>query len=161
MAKLDWNKIARVNFDERRRAAHGQKTGRQLFQNAYANLEKSKEMAKKREQIEPLLKKALLDHMVNRKPIIVLAAFQTSMEVLQKSDWGAQYVETMHTIPAGSQLLFKGREGGLGQWIFETQDGSEITIYEKPMIMFGKSVIQNPGFYGLLYNTHLINEIGD
>ncbi|RLG44956.1 MAG: hypothetical protein DRN81_03220 [Thermoproteota archaeon] len=159
MATINWNKIAKVNFDDDRRAKHGQTTGRQLFEKIHDDLAKAKQAHAQRAEVEPFLRKSLLDHMVNRKPITVLVPIQTPSEVLVKSDWGAEYQEQMITIPVGTILTYVTLEKSLGQWIFENQKGEEVTIYNTPTITFGKNPMQNPGFYGLLFNTNLINEI--
>jgi hypothetical protein len=66
----------------------------------------------------------------------------------------------METVPAGIDLIFKSWDKQLGQWIFKGSNGQEYAIYEKSMVGFQGQVIQNPGLFGLLYNTDIIKIVG-
>lgn len=177
---IDWNSIATVNFDEQRRKKLGIKTGKEAFAKAYENLAKAEEMLARRKEVEPLLKNFLLDHMLNRKPIRVLQAIRNPTEVVsgglnksqtddddgfyntspsmsQEASANVSFVEAMETIPAGIDLIFKGLDKQMGQWLFKGSNGKEYAIYDKPMVLFQKQAIENPGFYGLLFQTNLVN----
>ena len=172
---FDWSKIAKPNFDDERRKKHGLKTGKQLFQESYQKLEKAEEAKARREAVEPLLKSQLIDHMVNRKPIQVLSPITNPTETInglvdasEDEDDGfyamnksaatnanVSFVEVMETIPAGTQLIYKSWDKQLGQWIFKGSNGKEYAIYDQPLVMFQGSMIENPGFFGLLHQTNL------
>jgi hypothetical protein len=170
---FDWNKIAKVNFDDERRKKLGLKTGTQLFKEAYDRVAKAEDHKAWRAEAEPLLKAHLLDHMVNGKPIMVLAPIKNPTESLNGVDsvdedddgfysnvkksetFNSKYIETIQTIPVGTQLFYKSWEKSLGQWIFKDTTGKEFAIYDKPQIMFQGRLIENPGFFGLLHNTNI------
>jgi hypothetical protein len=175
---LDWGSIAKVNFDDQRRKAHGQTTLREAFQQAHTNLKKAEDFMERRKEVEPILKSLLLDHMVTRKPITVLQPFQNPTEALggiaksedddgfynstPSSDSKTQnstFEEVMETVPQGVTLTFKSWEKPLGQWVFKGSNGQEYAVYDKPVITFKGQVIENPGLFGLLYHTHLINNV--
>ena len=147
---LDWNSIAKVNFDENRREQHGTKTGKQVFQEAQEREERQKLLKSQ----EPLLKSRLLDHMVNQKPIVVGPGFRYLDEVME----GGSFMIKAQPLKSGTTLIYKGRNKTLSQWMFETSNGEEIGIYDSPVISTGGLTSQpNPGFSGLLYNTNISN----
>lgn len=175
---LDWSAIAEVNFDDRRRAKHGQKTYRQLTQESLVKHEAQIQAEELRKSQEPLLKNELVVRMVNRQPIKVLAPFHNPTETLggiakggddeddfyysggrsasENATANATFQEVMETVPAGIELIFKSWDKQLGQWIFKGSNGREYAIYEKPQVAFQNQVIHNPGLIGLLYNTDII-----
>ena len=169
---FDWGNISKANFDDERRKKLGLKTGKQLFAEAHDRLQKAKDKQAWRNQVEPLLKAELIQHMVNRKPISVISPIQNPTEGIpgqeedednfynvQKSSSVGSFVELMETIPAGSELIFKSWDKTLGQWIFKSNTGKEYAIYDKPKVMFKQQAIENPGFFGLLYQTNIKNVI--
>lgn len=181
---LDWSKVAStLGFDDKRRKAQGQDTYRERVQKSLASYEESMAAEEFRKSQEPLLKSVLLDHMVNRKPITVMKSIHNPTESLggvvdngeeddgfyynpgrgdkAQSTANAKFQEVMETIPAGTQLVFKSMDKVMGQWIFKGSNGREYAVYDKPTVMFQGQSIQNPGFFGLLYNTHLIHELGE
>lgn len=181
---LDWSKIATVNFDDRRRKARGQLTSKELFQKCYDNLQKAQDVAEARAQAEPILRNALIEHMVSKQPIKVLQPINNPTETvggLAKSEeddgfyfsggsssnanseaaLSAKFIEVMETIPVGTDLVYKGWDRQLGQWLFKGSNGQEYAIYDKPVIMFQGQGIENPGLFGLLYNTSLTNALNN
>ncbi len=179
--KLDWSAIATVNFDEKRRKSTGMLTGKELFAKAHANLRKSQEALARRQEVEPELRKALLYHMVNRLPITVTQPINNPTETLggiskseeddgfynsspsaaQEAKAAARFEEVMETIPQGTQLIFKSWDRQLSQYIFKSSNGQEYAIYDKSVIIYKGSSIENPGLYGLLFNTDLIAILGE
>lgn len=183
---LDWNEIATVNFDDRRRKAQKTLTGREMFAKAYENLQKSEEALARRQVVEPLLRNALLAAMVSRVPITVTQPINNPTESLggiQKGGFdddddgfynstpnheanaiaqaNVKFEEVMEMIPPGTQLMFKSRDPQLGQLVFRGSNGREYSIYEHSQIMFKGSQIENPGLYGLLFATNLIDQIDE
>src|SRR5581483_6699144 len=171
---LDWNAVARVNFDDNRRKATGSTTYKEQVAKGLETLRKSQEALKRRQEIEPILKSLLVDHMVNRRPIKVENPIQNPTETLGGLQKGEEddgfyhsgaspnsenlgsFQEVMETIPAGTELVFKAWDKQMGQWIFKSNNGNEYAIYEKSVIIFNGNAIENPGLYGLLFNTHLV-----
>lgn len=179
---LDWNAVADVNFDDKRRKATGSITGRELFKKAFDNMQKAQEAIARRQEVEPLLKNFLIDHMVNRKPIQVMHPITNPTEAIpglakSEDDDGfyntspsmssaersanARFEETMETIPRGIELVYKSWDKQLGQWLFKGSNGKEYAIYDKSVIIYKGSAIENPGFYGLLFSTNLVDLLGD
>lgn len=173
---FDWKQIANVNFDDQRRAKLGLKTGRQMFEESYQQMAKAEKASQERAQIEPLIKAQLLNAMVNRHPIQVVYPIKNPTETIggaseeddddgfysinkSETSSSATFVETIETIPAGTQLLYKAWDKQMGQWIFTGSNKREYAIYDKPLIMFQNKMIENPGFFGLLHNTNLKNLI--
>ena len=182
---LDWNSVANVNFDDNRRKKHGNMTGKELFAKAHETLQKAEDNATLTKAMEPILKAKLVEYMMARKPLTVLAPFHNPTEALngiQKSEVeeeddfyysggqsrdpststaSATFQEVMETIPAGTELVFKSLDKQLGQFIFKGSNGHEYAIYTQPEVMFQNSTIKNPGYFGLLFNTQLRNELGE
>jgi len=169
---LDWNAVATVNFDAQRRKATGMKTGKELFAKAVDNMKKAEQMQAWRQENDPILKSVLVQFMASRTPIKVLSPIQNPTETLggltkSEEDDGfyakptnssaapAQFVEVMETIPAGIDLVYKAWDTQLGQWLFKGSNGQEYAIYDKSVIMFDGSSMENPGLLGLLYNTNI------
>lgn len=180
---LDWSAIATVNFDDNRRKAQGIMTGKELFAKAHAERERAEAALALRAHVEPLLRKALADHMINRKPIQVLYPINNPTESLgglaksqddddgfyqnsgssrtQEAAASAKYEEVLETIPAGTSLVFKSWDKQLDQWIFKSANGREYAVYTKGVIIFKGNSIENPGLYGLLFNTDIKSVIED
>lgn len=179
--KLDWGAIATVNFDEKRRKATGTLTGKELFAKAHDNLRKAEQALVRRQEAEPILRKALFHHMVSRLPITVCQPINNPTETLgglskAEEDDGfyynsatrsaeaaasAKFEEVMETIPVGTTLLFKCWDKAMGQYIFKGSNGQEYAIFEKSVIIFKGSSMENPGLYGLLFNTDLVAILGE
>lgn len=179
--KLDWNAVASVNFDDKRRKAAGILTGKEMFAKAHERLRKSEEALARRQEVEPLLREALFKHMVGRLPITVQQPISNPTETiggLSKSEEddgfyhtspsksaeaaaSAKFEEVMETIPQGTVLLFKAWDKQMGQYIFKGNNGQEYAIYEKSVIIYKGSSIENPGLYGLLFNTDLVSILGE
>lgn len=135
--------------------------------------ERQEEIKKSQEafrKIEPLLKKSLMNHMVNRLPIRVTGQFEYFTESLAKSESGVpsnqgfQIVKAI--IPIGTELTFSHIDKTMGQWIFKSQTGQEFEIYDSPSVQLpggpaGSTVQINPGYYGLLTRTHIYQALVD
>lgn len=172
---LDWDSISDTNFDEKRRKNNGQFSSfKEAMAKSYEKMEASQAQADLMKAQEPGLRQALLEAMVNRSPIRVLAPIQNpteSLNGLQKSEEDdgfynaipsssqsesiGSFQEIMEIIPAGTTLIFKSLDKQLGQFVFKSSNGQEYSIYDKNVILFQGQQIQNPGLYGLLYNTDL------
>lgn len=182
--QLNWGAIANVNFDDKRRKTLGIKTGREAFQKAHEDLAKAEAALARRKEVEPMLKSALLDKMVNRQPITVLQPinnptesipgleksgsdddddgfYNTSPSMSAERTVNARFEETMQVIPRGTELVYKAWDKQMGQWIFKGNNGKEYAIYDKSVIIFKGQSIENPGFYGLLFSTNLVDLLGD
>lgn len=176
--KLDWGAIANVNFDDKRRKAAGLMTGKELFAKAYSDMEKAQAAVQHRQQVEPILKSELLNRIINKTPITVRQPIKNPTETLgglnkseedddgfyhgsaknsQEGVMNAKFEEVMETIPSGTTLIFKSWDKQLGQFIFKSDKGAEYAIYDKSVIIFKGSSIENPGLYGLLFNTDLVS----
>lgn len=181
---LDWSKIATVNFDDNRRKFNKQTTGKELFAKAYADLKKSEDLLAQRKEIEPILKKALLEHMVNHTPIKVMQPINNPTETVgglnkseneeednfyynggrsneQNQSLNVKFEETMEVIPPGVELVYKAWDRQLNQWLFKGSNGQEYAIYEKPVIIFQGQAIENPGLFGLLFNTSITEVLSE
>jgi hypothetical protein len=180
--KLDWSSVASVNFDDNRRKNTKMMTGKELFAKALEKEEKIRKAFEMRKEVEPLLRDALLKAMTSRTPIKVLSAISNPTEALgglvkseddddgfynsnpaQKveSQANARFEEVMETIPSGTELIYKSWDKQLGQWIFKSVNGREYAIYDKSVILYKGNPIENPGLYGLLFNTDLIDTLGE
>ena len=178
--QLDWSAIAKVNFDDQRRKATGSLTGKELFAKAFENMQKAETALRQRQEAEPVLRQALLKAMVGREPIRVLHPIQNPTESfggLQKGEeddgfYGAspssenavltkKFEEVMETIPAGTELVFKSFDKQLSQFIFKGSNGHDYAIYDRSVIMFRETQIENPGLYGLLFNTSLTDALSE
>lgn len=181
--QLDWGAIANVNFDDKRRKTLGIQTGREAFAKAYENMAKAEAAMSKRAESEPILKAGLIEKMVNRQPILVMQPINNPTEAipgLEKSNSedddgfyntspsmsaertaNAKFEEVMEVIPRGTELVYKSWDKQMGQWIFKGSNGKEYAIYDKSVIIYKGSAIENPGFYGLLFSTNLVDLLGD
>lgn len=181
--QIDWNSTAKVNFDDNRRKAQGLLTGKELFAKAHERLQQAEEALAQRRATEPLLRKALFDRMVTKEPIRVLVPIKNPTETIggitksqdEEDDGfymaapkvqnemtaGGKFEEVMETIPAGTELTFKTWDKQLDQFIFKSATGQEYSIYTKNVIIFKESQIENPGLFGLLFNTDLISALGE
>lgn len=180
---LDWSTIAQVNFDEKRRKSTGITTMRQSFQKAHAQLEKTQQLQARRKELEPILKSKLINYMVSREPIKVLFPIQNPTESLgglTKADEedgfyantsasaaaggktaSSSFEEVMEVIPAGIELVYKSMDKTLGQFLFKGSNGVEYAIYDKNVILFKGSAMENPGLFGLLFHTNLVDSLED
>lgn len=178
---LDWSAVANVNFDEKRRKATGMLTGKELFAKAHERMRKAEEAVARRAEIEPVLRENLFKHMVNRLPITVQQPINNPTETLgglnkseeddgfyhsspsksAESAASVKFEETLETIPQGTVLVFKSWDKQLGQYIFKSTKGHEYAIYDKSVIIYKGSSIENPGLFGLLFNTDLVSILGE
>ena len=154
---LDWNAMYKGSL----RGSRGKYGSyRELMEKKAAQVEEFKKAAEHQQMIEPHLKKGLLDYMVNRKPIKVLAPIQYYTEsFMQKS-----FETTLKTVPVGTELVFSHIDKTMGQWIFKSSTGEEVDIYDTPIVTIpganrSSMQVKNPGFFGLLYNTNIFQEI--
>src|SRR5690606_7964298 len=110
---LDWSALYKADFDNRRRKI----TGKQALAKAYEQLRQHEAELERRQEPEPLLRKALLEAMLSRKPLKVLRPFHYPTESLggvQKSEdndgfyysagspgesSGGKYEEVMGVVP--------------------------------------------------------------
>jgi len=130
--------------------------------------EESAEQAKAHFQtIEPALRKSLLDHMVNHKPITVLAPIKNVGDVLTKSHG---YQTGVQEIPVGTVLTFDVTDKTMGQWIFKSVDAKgnedEVAIYNSPVVLVPgpqgtQQQVPNGGFWGLLTSTSIYKTVVD
>lgn len=178
--ELDWNAIANVAFDDKRRKATNSPTMRESFQKAYANLENVQAHQNKKNELLPLLKSRLLSALTSKAPIRVLSRISNPTETLgglvkSEEDDGfysngrkamdgsqtasASFQEAMEVIPAGIDLVFKSLDKTLDQFIFSGSNGEEYAIYTKDAIIFKGSTMENPGLYGLLFHTSLAKDL--
>lgn len=180
---LDWSAIATVNFDDNRRKKQGILTGREMFAKAYERLAAQEDHQKAKREAEPVLKAALIQAITSRSIIKVLQSIQNPTEALggiaksndedddgfyyggnkavqqAEAQMNAKYEEVMEVIPSGVELVFKSWDKQLGQFIFKASNGQDYAIYDKSVIMFKERAIENPGLYGLLFNTSLIKAL--
>lgn len=137
----------------------------EMLQEQHSKMEEIKKANDDFKRIEPVLRKSLLDHMVNRLPIRVVRPIQYFTEEVQKSETGANFTTGMAVIPGGTELTFLRIDKTMGQWIFKSQDGKEYEIYDTPLVMIPGGAGQpsrqvvNSGFYGLLCNTHIYQTV--
>jgi hypothetical protein len=143
---------------------------KEQLQKSYAQVEELQKKAETFKKMEPLLKQSLLDHMVNRKPIRVIQPLAYFTEELIKSENSTTSLGTFSVVKKvvnpGTELVFVKSDENLGQWLFKASTGEEVEIYSTPTISLSPDhVVQNPGFWGLLTNTHLyrdmLNLLGD
>lgn len=130
----------------------------------YAKAEEARAQQAKQSELlkamEPLLKAELFDRMVNRKPITIIRPFTYLTEEMEKSSGGlGKFRETTKQLPAGTILTFQNINKTLKQWIFKSDLGDEIEVYDAPIVHFGHGVIQNPAWYGLLLNTDIYESV--
>jgi hypothetical protein len=120
-------------------------------------------------QLEPLLKKSLLEHLIQRKTIKVLSPIKYHCEVLVKGEESASYKFDQAEIYQGTELEFVKMDKTMGTWIFKAMcpvNGcSEIEIFSSPQISLpsygGQQAVVNTGFYGLLYNTSIRGSVNE
>jgi hypothetical protein len=137
-------------------------SAKELFQKGREQMLHQEQVTVLLRKMEPFLKKALFDHMVGRKAITVIHPFAYFTEVFEKSqsenDMG-RFREIAKEIPAGTKLTFHRIDKTLKQWIFKSESGAEIEIYDAPTVMFGRNPTRNPAWYGLLHNTNIFEEV--
>lgn len=137
----------------------------EMLQHQQARREEIKKSQEAFKAIEPMLKEMLLDHMVNRKTIRVLAPIKYYTEKMNKSDTGASFSNDLDVIPAGTELVFQRLDKTMGQWIFKsTTSEKEYEIYDTPTVTlpggpYGQYTVANPGFYGLLTATSIYQTV--
>ena len=168
---IDWSKI-RKDFDTERRKSNGQTTGKELMAKARDQLLSQDQAVSIKKSQVAALKPILLHFMVNKLPITVMKSIQNPTETVggktedednfyhsvQKS-LNVVFQEVMETIPAGTQLTYHSWDKQIGQWIFKSSTGREYAIYDKDVIMFMGNSMENPGLYGLLFNTNLVDYV--
>lgn len=149
------------------RTARGEKrmSMKESFAKAYADMEKNDKQLEQIHNILPILKKSLMDHMVNRKPIKVTRGFNVVMdEILKSNDGRAKFTQRGVPVEAGDELVFKHLDTTMNQFIFKSNvTGKEYEIYATPKIAIGDGAHQtqedNPGYYGLLLNTSIYDNL--
>lgn len=148
---------------------------------AYQAMAKQQEALAQRKQTEPLLRQALMKAMVTRQPLKVVASFQNPTETLggikddeeddgfyanqsiRKAENAANvtFQIVLETIPAGIELTFKSLNKTLRQFVFQGSNRKEYSIYQDSVLdLFGQAT-ENPGLYGILYCTDLVENLGD
>ena len=161
--KIDWQSMYKApgtrNPDGSKRM-----TMKESFAKAHAKQAEIEKQQNEVNQLMPLLKKSLLDHIVNRKPITVTRQFNIVVEKVEKSAYGVKYVQAGEQIPAGEQLVFSHLDEMMGQFIFKSNTtGREYEIYTSPKIAWGEGMsaqqIDNPGYYGLLLKTSIYDNL--
>ena len=177
---LDWSKIAKANITEGYREAAGIPTFREAMAKAINQEKAQKQAEAERAALEPVLRNALLNAMLSKSEIIVKKPIQNPTETLggltksadddddgfygaskEQPSQSTSFEVVMETIPVGTKLVYKTWCKSLGQWIFKGDTGAEYAIYDKNVITFNEQFIQNPGLYGLLYNTNLTDVLKD
>jgi hypothetical protein len=179
MSKIvDWNKIASVNFDDNRRKKVGQITSKELFQKAHERMQEEESRADYLRKAMPILQNELIKSLSTKTPILVKSPIKNPTEALggviksqddefpdfynsTPSNQGggstanARFEEVMQTIPAGITLMFKSWDKTLDQMVFRGSDGEDYAIYTRQKILFKGQSMENPGLFGLLFNTNL------
>jgi len=109
----------------------------------------------------PILKQRLLEKMVTRQPIVVTKPITIFVDKIEKSKSGRpQFVSGTEVLKVGTELTFVKTIPTLGKWLFKSAEGTEYEIYDSPHIMVeANSVAQNPGYFGLLLNTNVFDEV--
>ena len=157
-----------VNWNKHYRGAiRGHRPGGTWKEKMAKAQEREKISAKARAEfqlIEPALRKSLLDHMVNKKPITVLAPIRNLEDVLTKGG----YQTAAQEIPAGTVLTFETTDKTMGQWIFKSVspkgEEGEVAIYNAPIVLVAgpkntQSQVPNGGFWSLLTSTSIYKTI--
>jgi hypothetical protein len=167
---LDWNLVRTPSAREL------QPTYRQKVEEQLAAARQQEENARLFKSHTEALKPMLLDSLVNRKPLKVLAPIHNATETMggitkseeddgfynsspSESSINATFQEVIETIPTGIELVLKSLNKNLSQWIFKGSNGQEYAVYYTPTIMFRDKVIENPALLGLLHNTNLKQEL--
>lgn len=159
--KIDWNLNPKA-LSGNRGKYNSYAEMMQIKQQQADALEKSKERFK---TLEPILKKSLLDHMVQRKVIKVLAPITYHTDHLEKSENSASFGIREALIPAGTELIYQSMCKTMGTWLFKSiLDGKEYEIYQSQVLALpggasGQYTVQNPAFYGLLLSTNIYKEV--
>lgn len=114
--------------------------------------------------LEPYLKQRLAQAMINREEIRVVKPIQILTERLNKgtSERLGGFTTSTSVIPAGEVLQFERRSSMLNMWIFKslTRDEVDYEIYETPVVAVNAAeAAPNPGFWGLLQNTSIFQEV--
>lgn len=157
--KIDWEAMYKQPMRGKR---GGYASRKEQLQKAFSQMREHEAAQERFKVMEPLLKKSLLDHMVSRKPIQVIRPLVYFSEDLQKSgpESLGRFEVTRKVVEPGSTLVFQRIDKQLGQWIFKSSTGEEVEIYDSPTIQISPDhVVQNPGFWGLLTNTHLYDQV--
>ena len=161
--KIDWQSMykapGRYNPDGSKRM-----TMKESFAKAHAKQEAIQKQQENLNQLMPLLKKSLLDHIVNRKPLKVTRTFNNVVEKVEKTMSGVRYVQGGEKVEAGQEIVFDHLDEMMGQFIFKSKTtGQEYAIYTSPKIAIGDGMraeqINNPGYYGLLLNTSIYDNL--
>jgi hypothetical protein len=175
---IDWDAIrVPLDFNKAKKARGEYSSYRELVAKSQEMMVKAQQAQELRKAQELELKPKLIDRLVNRTPITVMRSFQNPTEtangmvndeeddgfytVVKSSNNGSgiRFQEVMETIPAGEVLQFKTLEKTLGQLIFKSKSGREYCIYKDPTVMFQGQTIDNPAYWGLIFNCDLNKEI--
>ncbi len=179
--KLDWNSLFHGENHGKNRGKYG--SYKEMMNTREAAAATAQASAAQFKQLEPLLKKALFEHLMNRTPITVLAPITYFTDSLSKSEDEEtdddkfyntkkrnESLGSFDTVPAvipvGTELTFSRRDGTFNQWIFKGNDGKDYEIYETPVVAIpgrggASQQIQNPAFYGLLLSTSIYTGVMD
>jgi len=161
--KIDWANMykapGKYNPDGTERL-----TMKAKFAKSYAQQDQIEAQQERVNNMMPLLKKSLLDHLVNRKPIKVVRAFNIVVDAIAKGNGGSKFHQTREVIPAGEELIFDHLDNMMGQMIFKSaKTGKEYEIYTAETIAMGEGAYQtgekNPGYYGLLLQTSIYENL--
>lgn len=109
--------------------------------------------------MRPQLKQVLTWYMTNQKPFEVIRPFAYQTEKFVKSQSGSGTFHNVNTVmKPGTVLKFVKLEKSTSQFLFEDQNGEEVTIYTSDVIVGGRhgmTTTPNDGLTGLLYNTEI------
>lgn len=156
--KVNWSKVQ--HRSPLGKAGEQRNAYRDKVAKSYETYEKQQEAAERLRELEPLLKKALLEKMTSREPIKVLQPFNNLTETFQKASMGGRFDIGSETIPAGTELVFEEYNKTLGQFFFKSQNGAEYAIYATPTVNVGVDrIIPNSGLQGLLSKTSVFTEV--
>lgn len=179
---IDWNKIAKVNFDDNRRKVTGGSTMKEKFQKGREQLQAQENRAEFMKKSLPILKNALLMAITSKTPILLKSSvnnptetlggiskneedefpdFYNSSPSMQNDGSNAKFEEVMETIPAGTALIFKSFDKTLDQFIFKGSNGQDYAIYTKDKVAFRGQVIENPGLFGIMYHSDLMDSLNE
>ena len=164
--KIDWDRTYKGAI----RGSRGKYGSYQeLLQKAQEQREANEQKQKAFKQLEPKLRKALLDRMIGKETITVLQPFNNVSEKLIQKSNSAGFSTVYEQIPAGTKLIYQGWDKTMGQWIFKSQsegalNGTEVAIYDQPILILengiaGPQQTVNTGFYGLLTHTDIFQEV--
>lgn len=130
--KVNWDN---VYSDPVRRNLSGSSTAQPKYTSGKDRLQKAFQVQKEQEQAENMLKKAmpamsalLKCRLENKTPLEVRRPLVYMTSEMQKSERGASFIDTQKTVNPGTNLILKGLDPNLQEFIFEDENGNEIVL---------------------------------